>query len=254
MKGWIKLHRQLLECDLWINDDDEPFDRRSAWVDLLLRANHKDKQIIFDNALMTVGRGQLVTSVRKLADRWRWSNDKTLKYLRLLESLGMITRQSDNRRTLLTIVNYEVYQDTADTEQTQISTQTSTVSERKANTDRTQISTQNRHKQEDKESKECLKNEKNDKEEKKNIYFPNDEALNEAFKDFVSIRKKIKAPLTDRATSMAIKELEKLGGGDSDLMIRICNQTVLNSWKGFYPLKEQKAAGKNEWLEKWENA
>ncbi len=253
MKGWIKLHRQLLDCDLWINDDDEPFDRRSAWVDLLLRANHKDKQIIFDNALMTVGRGQLVTSVRKLADRWRWGKDKTVKFLKLLEEMDMIKRDSDSRRTLLTIVNYEVYQDTADTEQTQISTPTRTQSRQSADTEQTLTRTPIRHKQ---ESKECIKNEKNeknDKEGKKNIYFPNDEILNEAFKDFVAMRKKIKAPLTDRATDMAIKKLEELGNGDNDLMLKICNQTVLNSWKGFYPLKEeQKAAG--DWISKWENA
>ena len=32
--GWIKLHRKIQECDLW-SSEDEPFDRRSAWVDLL---------------------------------------------------------------------------------------------------------------------------------------------------------------------------------------------------------------------------
>lgn len=132
MDGWIKLHRKLLDCDIWISDDDEPFDRRSAWIDLLLLANHRDKNIIFDGKPLAVQRGQYVTSVRKLASRWMWGNQKTLKFLRLLEDLNMITKESDSRRTLLTIVNYEVYQSTENTDRTQIDT----VSERKSTTNK----------------------------------------------------------------------------------------------------------------------
>lgn len=132
MDGWIKLHRKILDCGIWISDDNEPFDRRSAWVDLLLLANHRDKQIIFDGKAMTVSRGQYVTSVRKLASRWMWGNQKTLKYLRLLEELGMITKNSDSRRTLLTIVNYGIYQGSENADRTQIDT----VSERQSTTNK----------------------------------------------------------------------------------------------------------------------
>lgn len=113
-KGWICLHRKIQECDLWINN--EPFDIRSAWIDLLLLANHEDVDIVFDYKPMTVKRGQFLTSVRKLGARWSWSKNRTLKYLRLLESLGMIERDSDRQRTLLTIVKYDVYQGLWDTD------------------------------------------------------------------------------------------------------------------------------------------
>lgn len=124
-EGWILLHRKLQECEIWANS--QPFDMRSAWVDLLLLANHKDAEIIFDYKPMTVKRGQYLTSVRKLSARWSWSKDRTLKYLKLLESLGMIHRDSTNQRTLITIDNYSVYQDkqdtSTDTEQTRLRTQ-----------------------------------------------------------------------------------------------------------------------------------
>lgn len=108
MEGWIKLHRKILECDFWLSD--EKYDCRSAWIDLLLLANHRDRQMLFDGNLIEVKRGQYITSVRKLGERWHWGNAKTLKYLRTLEMLGMITKKSNSSRTLLTIVNYEVYQ------------------------------------------------------------------------------------------------------------------------------------------------
>jgi len=115
-EGWIKLHRKIQDCDIWL--DDEPFDLRSAWVDLLLLANHRDKDIVLDYKPFVIKRGQFLTSVRKLSVRWGWSKDKTLKYLRLLESLGMIERDSNNQRTLLTIVKYRDYQVGQDTDAT----------------------------------------------------------------------------------------------------------------------------------------
>lgn len=114
MKGWICLHRKILESDVWM-DDEEPFDKRSAWVDLLLMANHKENSMIFDGHKLVVERGQIVTSVRKLSSRWRWSKNRTLRFLRLLEELDMIQRESNARRTLITVVNYGVYQDRRDT-------------------------------------------------------------------------------------------------------------------------------------------
>lgn len=113
-KGWICIHRQLQECEIWTKD--QQFDMRSAWIDLLLFANHEDKQIVFDYKPMTIKRGQYLTSVRKLSERWKWDKERTLKYLRLLERLGMITKDSNNRRTLLTIENYEKYQGWQDAE------------------------------------------------------------------------------------------------------------------------------------------
>lgn len=108
-EGWICIHRKIRECDIW--DYDEPFSRRDAWIDLLLLANHRDKDTIFDGNRITIKRGQYLTSVRKLSKEWHWGKDKTLKYLRLLEQCEMITREADSRRTLITIVNYSIYQD-----------------------------------------------------------------------------------------------------------------------------------------------
>lgn len=112
-KGWIHLHRKLLDCILW--NDSQPFDRRSAWIDLLLLANHSDKTILFDGEETVISRGQYLTSVRQLSERWRWSKDRTLKFLRTLVKYNMISKESNAKRTLITIVNYGVYQDTQDT-------------------------------------------------------------------------------------------------------------------------------------------
>lgn len=111
-KGWISIHRKIEDCQIWLGN--EPYDRRSAWISILLMANHEDKDILFDGQMVTVKRGQFITSVRHLGQKWMWSKDRTLRYLRLLEALQMIHRESDNRRTLITIIKYENYQDMRD--------------------------------------------------------------------------------------------------------------------------------------------
>lgn len=130
--GWISIHRKIRECVIW--DTDEPFTRRDAWIDLLLLANHNDKEILFDGKKIVVKKGQYLTSVRKLAKEWHWGNAKTLSYLRLLEECEMITRNADSRRTLITIVNYGVYQDENIEQRNSNRTVTDTVTERRPTT------------------------------------------------------------------------------------------------------------------------
>ena len=77
MPGWIKIHRQIQNCLIW---DDKPFNMASAWIDLLLLANHEDKETIFDKKPILVKRGQRITSVRELSSRWGWGKDKTLRF------------------------------------------------------------------------------------------------------------------------------------------------------------------------------
>ena len=67
-----------------------------------------------------------------------------------------------------------------------------------------------------------------------------DEDINKTFLDYMDMRKKIKAPMTDRAIELAIKNLNKLSGGDKEKSIAILNQSIMNSWKGLFELKDNK--------------
>lgn len=66
--------------------------------------------------------------------------------------------------------------------------------------------------------------------------------LKEAFVEFIKMRKLIKSPLTDRALKMVINEAYKLSGGCPELMKQIIDQSIRNSWKDVYPLKEKPLA------------
>lgn len=150
-KGWMKIYRDVQDNWLW---SDKPFAMGQAWIDLLLTANHEDVKIIFNGSLTTVKTGQTITSVRKLAEKWGWSRDKTLKFLKMLVSEKMIEKDSDKFRTLITIVKYRDYQVSTDTKKTRNGHTTDTDKDTEKDTD----SSQTRKKRMNKNEKERKEN------------------------------------------------------------------------------------------------
>ena len=77
------------------------------------------------------------------------------------------------------------------------------------------------------------------KKKKTDMYYPNDEMLDCAFKEFLTMRNKIKKPIaTKQALTRMMNKLEKLSNGDNDLAIKILNQSTDHCWSDVYKLKE----------------
>lgn len=114
-KGWIKLNRDILDHWLWT---EKPFDKKSAWIDLLLLANHQDAKYFVRGKLVKIKRGQYGTSAVKLASRWGWTRKKVIGFLRELEKDQMLIVEGTSQGTTLTIVNYEKFQNQGTTQRT----------------------------------------------------------------------------------------------------------------------------------------
>lgn len=106
--GYIRLYRSIQEHWLW---EKQPFSQGQAWIDLLMRAGYKDKTVAFDKQVISLNRGQFVTSERSLMEKWGWNKTRVRTFLKLLESEKMITRKSDHLKTIITICNYAAFQD-----------------------------------------------------------------------------------------------------------------------------------------------
>lgn len=106
--GWISVHRKIRECEIWL--DNEPFDKRSAWIDLLLLANYETKSAAIGAETVVVERGSFVTSQPRLAERWHWGRQKVRSYLKLLVNLNMITLTPTNKFTIIKVLKYDVFQ------------------------------------------------------------------------------------------------------------------------------------------------
>lgn len=166
-KGYIKLYRQIQDCWIWFAD--EKFSKAQAWVDLLMLANHSDKKFYFNGEVVNIKRGQNLTSIRALSERWGWSKDSVSRFLKLLENDGMIERISDTHRTLITVMNYEVFQSSETDDETQIGQKQGHTQGHDTDTNKdtgeTQIGTNNKLNNDNKNVKECINNDNKNVEE-----------------------------------------------------------------------------------------
>ena len=74
------------------------------------------------------------------------------------------------------------------------------------------------------------------KENNKKKYFENNE-LNDLFLEYLDLRTKLKCKNTERAIKLLLNELNKY---DDDTKIQMINNSIMNSWKSVYPLKNYK--------------
>jgi hypothetical protein len=113
--GWIRLYRKSFENELYFAD---PFTRWQAWQDLLLLANHKPGILIVRGNIVKINRGQVGHSEQSLSLRWKWSRDKVRRFLKYLNSIQQIEQQQSSIINILTIKNYDKYQDSETTDDT----------------------------------------------------------------------------------------------------------------------------------------
>ncbi len=161
MAGFQKIYRSIQTNWLW---EDKPFSRGQAFIDLILLVNHSDNKTMVDGELVEVKRGSRITSLRKLGESWGWSPAKVKKFLEQLQKDNMIVYKCDNKKTLVAIENYSVYQDKENTEQSQ--KEQSAITEQSQNNFRT-ISEQFQNNT-NKKDKEYIKNVK-EREEGKEV-------------------------------------------------------------------------------------
>lgn len=106
-EGWIKIYYKIKEWE-WYGDPNMV----ALWIHLLISANWKDKKWHG----VDIKRGQSVTSVSKLAEATGLTTRQTRVCLERLEESKQIVKQTTSHYTIITICNYDNYQDCEQTE------------------------------------------------------------------------------------------------------------------------------------------
>lgn len=101
-KGWISLHRKFVYWE-WYEDANT----MRLFLHLLLCANHQNKKW----RGILIRRGQLITTLSKLADSLKLSKMQIRNSLTKLKTTHEITHQTTPGYSIISINNYNFYQD-----------------------------------------------------------------------------------------------------------------------------------------------
>lgn len=106
MSGFIALHREAFTHPV-LKDAD----RFRAWFWLVAHAAWKQTRHDARGRTIIVERGQLCAGREQLAKEWKWSPSAVERFLTRLETEQMIERQTGQGKSVITICNYDKYQD-----------------------------------------------------------------------------------------------------------------------------------------------
>ena len=126
--GWIKIHRKLQDSPIMSKPE-----YLTVWIHLLLLANHEKTEFIFNNQKMVLESGQLITSRQKLAAVCGIQESKIDRILKYLKSEQQIEQQTNNKFRLITIKNWNLYQQSEQQNEQPVNNQRTT-SEQPVNT------------------------------------------------------------------------------------------------------------------------
>jgi DNA-binding transcriptional MerR regulator len=200
MSGWIKLHRKFLDWE-WFNKSEAVH----LFLYMLIKANHKDAKWQGND----VKRGQFISSLGNISNATGISIQQIRTILKKLEKTNEIEVKSTSQFTIVTICKYECYQDENETTNKPLTNNQQTTNK---------PSTTN----------------KNEKKEKNNIYSFLDSLIENGFdeklsRDWMEVRKQLKAVNTETAFNAFMLQVEKHGGNKNEIL----KKCVERSWKGF---------------------
>jgi len=126
--GWVKLWRKSLDIGWLTNHELWTF-----WCWCLMSAAFKETSELVGLKRVRLSPGQLIFKRREVASLLKVSESKIFRMLNFLKSEQMVSVQTNNRFSIITIVNWDTYQDdTPGSEQ-----QNGTISEQQTNNKRT---------------------------------------------------------------------------------------------------------------------
>jgi len=202
-QGWICVHRQLLEWE-WFSDHNT----FRLFVYFMLKANHQDKK--WKGIL--IKRGQHLTSLDAISAGSGLTKSQVRTSIKKLKSTHEIAHESNKQHTVITVINYSLYQGS----DTQVSTRVT----HESHTNRTRVTPNNND-----------NNENNDKNKERSSL------ISEGFDHFWKFYKK-KADKKNSFTKfkLIVKKMDTEGIEDFvDMITKDCKKRFADTEKEFVP-------------------
>lgn len=223
-RGFVKLFRKTADSSIMKNAE-----LLQLWTWCLMKATHKETSVLVGKQVVNLSPGQFVFGRKKAAEALNSTEKKIRNSMDALETMGNVCRERANKFSIITIRNWELYQDLDGYEGPTKGQQRASERANKGPT--------KGHKQEQQEQQEQkIKTKASEVPE----WVPMD--LFEAFK---KMRREKKKPLGDLAARLAISKLDKMRTEGHDIRA-VMEQTIYHCWSGFFPVKEETRAPTTE--------
>lgn len=106
MDGWLKLYRSILDSAVF--QDAEIL---KVWIWLLCNVAFEQHDTICYGKVITLKPGQIATGRKKIAQCTGLNENKVYRALNALKSLGNIEIKATNKYSIITVVNWDKYQE-----------------------------------------------------------------------------------------------------------------------------------------------
>lgn len=147
--GWIKLYRQTLDNPIVMKDADH----LAVWIYLILNATHDEYPALFKGKKITLKPGQLITGRKAISNVLGISESKIFRIINCFKSEHQIEQQTSNKNSLISIVNWDLYQSSEQQIESQMNSNR-TASEQQVNTNKNERMKECKNVRNKKESKE----------------------------------------------------------------------------------------------------
>lgn len=195
MSGWLKLHRETLDWE-WYGDHNTC----RLFFHLLLRANYKPSRYMG----YEIPAGSIAAGIDKLAEQTGLSVQQVRTALTKLKSTNEITIKTTNKFSIITMIKWETYQEDNEQNNNQVTNDQQT------------------------DNKRITPSKEGKKEEGKKDIKPAG-VSDETWGDFLKLRAKKEAPVTQTAINGICKEAERAGWTVEDALRECC----LRGWQSF---------------------
>lgn len=104
-EGWFKLHRKIVASPIFDNPE-----ALKLWIWMLAKASHKAHGQMVGNQIVAVEAGEFIFGRKAAAAALGMTESKIYRLLKMMEKDGMLEVSSNNKFSIVHIVNWGVYQ------------------------------------------------------------------------------------------------------------------------------------------------
>ena len=228
--GWIKLHRKLLDSEIFASQIG-----LKIWLWCLMKASHKKRFIPIKigkgEAIVTIEKGSFIFGRHSAEKELNISGSTVYKWIKKLQDMGMINIKSDSHYSIITICNYEDYQKKDEQQVAPI--------EQPLDSQVTAIE----------QPRDTYKNVKNVENVEKEVTPKNsvdsivskfglNEDMGEVVFDWLEYKKERRESYkSERGIKAFVTKLKNLSGDNVAVAKKITEQSFANNWAGIFELK-----------------